>query len=127
LGQNGGCVLIIVLWTVVLIAFIENRPEFLCKKARLGKGGRRLELLLRSRSWRRPGALADPMKSGDRVKKDRRDAMMLAKLHHAGDPRCRARGDARLGASASDGRSGAVQGAAPSAEWTVVCCPPRRW
>jgi transposase len=26
------------------------------------------------------------MKSGGRVKTDRRDAMMLAKLHHAGEP-----------------------------------------
>jgi transposase len=26
-----------------------------------------------------------PMKSGDRVKTDRRDAMMLAKLHRAGE------------------------------------------
>ena len=68
--------------------------------ARLSKGGRRLSLcyeagpcgyglhrLLTSRGHScvvvAPSLI--PMKSGDRVKTDRRDAVMLAKLHRAGE------------------------------------------
>src|ERR1700682_5754550 len=84
------------------VGVFENRPEILCKMAaRLGKGGRGLSFCYKP-------VLADtdglhrlltgcghscivvapsliPMKSGDRVKTDRRDAMMLAKLHRAGE------------------------------------------
>ena len=63
-----------------------------------GKGRSEIVVLLRSRALRlwplsavgRPwarlhgGGAAIPMKAGDRVKTDRRDAVMLAKLHRAG-------------------------------------------
>jgi transposase len=75
-------------------------PEILCKMAaRLGKGGRRpsfcyeagpcgygLHRLLTGcgHSCIVVAPSLIPRKSGDRVKTDRRDAMMLAKLHGAG-------------------------------------------
>jgi len=83
------------------IGVFENRPDILCKlAARLGKGNRRLSFcyeagpcgyglqrLLTSRGHDcivvAPSLI--PMKSGDRVKTDRRDAVMLAKLHRAGE------------------------------------------
>jgi hypothetical protein len=79
----------------------ENRPKILRKiTARLGKGGRRLSFCYEAgpcgyglHRW-----LTDcghscivvapsliPMRSDDRVKTDRRDTMMLAKLHRAGE------------------------------------------
>ena len=82
------------------VGVFENRPDILCKlAARLDKGGRRLSFcyeagpcgyglqrLLTSRGHScivvAPSLI--PMKSGDRVKTDRRDAVMLAKLHRAG-------------------------------------------
>jgi hypothetical protein len=83
------------------IGVFENRPQILCKMAaRLGKGGRRLSfcyeagpcgyrlhrlLTGRGRSCVVVAPSLIPMKSGDRVKTDRRDAMMLAKLHRAGE------------------------------------------
>ncbi len=83
------------------IGIFENRPEILCKMAaRLGKGGRRLSFCYEAGPWgygphrlltgRRYSCVVVapsliPMKSGDRVKTDCRDAVMLAKLHRAGE------------------------------------------
>src|SRR3954452_23289999 len=79
------------------LGVFENRPEILSKlAARVGKGGRRLSFcyeagpcgyglyrLLTSCGHNcvvvAPSLI--PMKAGDRVKTDRRDALMLAKLH----------------------------------------------
>ena len=115
------------------VGVFENRPEILCKvAARLGKGDRRLSFCYEAgpcgyglhrlltgcgHSCIVVAPSLIPMKSGDRVKTDRRDAMMLAKLHRGRadcdlDPRCRARSCARPGAGASNGRASAVQGAA---------------
>src|SRR5947209_362944 len=83
------------------LGIFENRPEVLIKMAtRLTKGGSRLSFcyeagpcgyglhrLLTGRGHDcvvvAPSLI--PMKGGDRVKTDRRDAMMLAKLHRAGE------------------------------------------
>src|SRR5207237_4541983 len=83
------------------VGVFENRPDILCKlAARLDKGNRRLSFcyeagpcgyglqrLLTSRGHDcivvAPSLI--PVKSGDRVKTDRSDAMMLAKLHRAGE------------------------------------------
>jgi transposase len=60
------------------IGVFENRPEILCKMAaRLGTGSRRTG---RGHSCIVVAPSLIPMKSGDRVKTDRRDAVMLAKL-----------------------------------------------
>jgi len=83
------------------VGVFENRPEILCKMAaRLGKGGRRLSLCYEAgpcgyglhrlltgcgHSCIVVAPSLIPIKSGDRVKTDRRDAMMLAKLHRAGE------------------------------------------
>src|ERR1700722_3752589 len=79
----------------------ENRPEILSKMvARLGKGGRRLSFCYEAGPCGyglhrlltggghdcivvAPSLI--PIKAGDRVKTDRRDALMLAKLHRAGE------------------------------------------
>src|SRR4029077_4089644 len=79
----------------------ENRPEILIKlAARLSKGGRRLSFCYEAGPCGyglhrlltgcghdcvvvAPSLI--PVKAGDRVKTDRRDAMMLAKLHRAGE------------------------------------------
>jgi transposase len=83
------------------LGVFENRPEILSKLAsRLSKGGRRLSFcyeagpcgyglhrLLTGYGHEcviiAPSLI--PMKAGDRVKTDRRDALMLAKLHRAGE------------------------------------------
>jgi transposase len=83
------------------LGVFENRPEILSKVAsRLSKGGRRLSFcyeagpcgyglhrLLTGYGHEcvvvAPSLI--PMKAGDRVKTDRRDALMLAKLHRAGE------------------------------------------
>jgi len=83
------------------LGVFENRPEILSKVAsRLSKGGRRLSFcyeagpcgyglhrLLTGYGHEcvvvAPSLI--PMKAGDRVKRDRRDALMLAKLHRAGE------------------------------------------
>ena len=83
------------------LGIFENRPEVLIKMAtRLARGGSRLSFcyeagpcgyglhrLLTGRGHDcvvvAPSLI--PMKAGDRVKTDRRDAMMLAKLHRAGE------------------------------------------
>lgn len=83
------------------IGVFENRPDVLKKMVtRLGKNGRRLSFcyeagpcgyglqrLLRGAGHEcvvvAPSLI--PIKAGDRVKTDRRDAMMLAKLHRAGE------------------------------------------
>ena len=83
------------------IGVFENRPEVLSRMAtRLSKGGGRLSFcyeagpcgyrlhrLLTGRGHHcsvvAPSLI--PMKAGDRVKTDRRDALMLAKLHRAGE------------------------------------------
>ena len=83
------------------VGVFENRPEILVKlAARLGNGGRRLSFcyeagpcgyglhrLLTGYGHEcvvvAPSLI--PMKAGDRVKTDRRDALMLAKLHRAGE------------------------------------------
>lgn len=83
------------------IGVFENRPEILTKMAaRLGKGGRRLSFCYEAGPCGyglhrmltgcghecivvAPSLI--PVKVGDRVKTDRRDAMMLAKLHRAGE------------------------------------------
>src|SRR6516165_2746671 len=83
------------------IGVFENRPELLLKLvARLSKGGRGLSFcyeagpcgygLHRLLSGRGHDCVVVapsliPMKAGDRVKTDRRDALMLAKLHRAGE------------------------------------------
>jgi transposase len=78
-----------------------NRPEIVTKlAARLSKGGRRLSFCYEAEPCGyglhrlltgcghdcvvvAPSLI--PMKAGDRVKTDRRDALMLAKLHRAGE------------------------------------------
>lgn len=83
------------------VGVFENRPELLTKlAARLSKGGRRLSFcyeagpcgyglhrLLTGRGHDcvvvAPSLI--PVKIGDRLKTDRRDALMLAKLHRAGE------------------------------------------
>src|SRR5947209_405790 len=83
------------------LGIFENRPEVLIKMAtRLTKGGSRLSFcyeagpcgyglhrLLTGRGHDcvvvAPSLI--PIKAGDRVKTDHRDAMMLAKLHRAGE------------------------------------------
>ena len=83
------------------LGVFENRPEILSKVvSRLSKGGRRLSFcyeagpcgyglhrLLTGYGHEcvviAPSLI--PMKAGDRVKTDRRDALMLAKLHRAGE------------------------------------------
>jgi len=83
------------------IGVFENRPEVLSRMAaQLGKDGRRLSFcyeagpcgyglhrLLTGRGHHclvvAPSLV--PIKAGDRVKTDRRDALMLAKLHRAGE------------------------------------------
>jgi transposase len=83
------------------VGVFENRPEILCKMAaRLGKGGRRLRFCYEAGpcGYGLPRLLTGyghscivvapsliPMKSGDRLKTDRRDARLLAKLHRAGE------------------------------------------
>jgi transposase len=83
------------------IGVFENRPEVLAKlAARLAKGGRRLSFCYEAGPCGyglhrlltglghdcvvvAPSLI--PIKTGDRVKTDRRDALMLAKLHRAGE------------------------------------------
>ena len=83
------------------IGVFENRPEILVKlAARLSKGGRRLSFCYEAGPCGyglhrlltgcghdcvvvAPSLI--PIKAGDRVKTDRRDAMMLAKPHRAGE------------------------------------------
>jgi len=83
------------------VGVFENRPEILVKMAaRLANGGRRLSFcyeagpcgyglhrLLTSYGHEcvvvAPSLI--PMRAGDRIKTDRRDAVMLAKLHRAGE------------------------------------------
>jgi transposase len=83
------------------VGVFENRPDVLCKMvARLGKHRRRLNFCYEAgpcgygphRLLTGLGhdcvvvaPLLIPMKAGDRVKTDRRDALMLAKLHRAGE------------------------------------------
>jgi len=83
------------------VGVFQNRPEILCKMAaKFGRGGRRLSfsyeagpcgyglhrlLTACGHSCVVVAPSLIPMKSGDRVKTDRRDAMMLAKLHRAGE------------------------------------------
>src|SRR6202047_771993 len=83
------------------VGVFENRPEILMKlAARLSKGGRRLSFCYEAGPCGyglhrlltggghdcvvvAPSLI--PVKAGDRVKTDRRDAVMLAKLHRAGE------------------------------------------
>src|SRR3954464_6239207 len=83
------------------LGVFENRPEILRKVvSRLSKGGRRLSFCYeagpcgyglhgRLSGYGHEGVVVAPslipMKAGDRVKTDRRDALMLAKLHRAGE------------------------------------------
>jgi len=83
------------------LGVLENRSEILTKlAARLSKPGRRLSFcyeagpcgygLHRLMTGRGHDCVVVapsliPVKAGDRVKTDRRDAMMLAKLHRAGE------------------------------------------
>ena len=93
-GRRGG--------EVRQLGVFENRPEILSKVvSRLSKGGRRLSFLRHEAGPCGYGlhrlltgyghecvVVAPsliPMKAGDRVKTDRRDALMLAKLHRAGE------------------------------------------
>src|SRR6516225_4358776 len=133
------------------IGVFENRPEILVKlAARLSKGGRGLSFcyeagpcgygLHRLLSGRGHDCVVVapsliPMKAGDRVKTDRRDAVMLAKLHRAGEltsiwipdaahepcatPACAGAGP---GAGTGDGGPGLVQGTPASAK---ILAPPR--
>jgi transposase len=124
------------------IGVFENRPEIVCEMAaRLGRGGRHLSFCYEAGACGyglhrlltgcghscivvAPSLI--PMKSGGRVKTDRRDAMMLAKAAPRRradrdlDPRCRAPSDRRLGTGTRDGRAGAVQGAPASARLSVA-------
>src|ERR1700745_3304817 len=84
------------------LGVFDNRPELLQKLVgRLGKGVRRLSCcygpgpccygLHRFLSGCGHDCVVVapsliPMKAGDRVKTDRRDALVLAKLHRAGEP-----------------------------------------
>jgi transposase len=86
---------------VRLAGVFENRPEILSRMvARLGKNGRRLSFCYEAgpcgyglhrlltgcgHSCIVAAPSLIPMKAGDRVKTDRRDATMLAKLHRAGE------------------------------------------
>ena len=83
------------------VGVFENRPELLMKlAARLSKGGRRLSFCYEAGPCGyglhrlltgcghdcvvvAPSLI--PIKAGDRIKTDRRDAVMLAKLHRAGE------------------------------------------
>src|SRR5437016_3877997 len=83
------------------VGVFENRPEILMKlAARLSNGGRRLSFCYEAGPCGyglhrlltgcghdcvvvAPSLI--PVKAGDRVKTDRRDAVMLAKLHRAGE------------------------------------------
>jgi transposase len=83
------------------VGVFENRPEILVRMAgRLSKGGRRLNFCYEAGPCGyglhrlltgcghacvvvAPSLI--PMKAGDRVKTDRRDALMLARLHRAGE------------------------------------------
>jgi transposase len=83
------------------LGVFDNRPEVLTKLvARLSKGGRRLSFCyeagpcgyglhrLLTGCGHNCAVVAPsliPVKAGDRVKTDRRDALMLAKLHRAGE------------------------------------------
>jgi transposase len=83
------------------VGVFANRPEILIKlAARLSKGGRRLSFCYEAGPCGYglhrllTGCSHDcvvvapsliPVKAGDRVKTDRRDAVMLAKLHRAGE------------------------------------------
>jgi transposase len=83
------------------IGVFENRPEVLSRMVtRLGKNGRRLNFCyeagpcgyglqrLLTNAGHECVVVAPsliPIKAGDRVKTDRRDATMLAKLHRAGE------------------------------------------
>ena len=83
------------------VGVFPNRPEQIAKLVeRLGKGGRRLSLCYEAGpcGYGLHRQLAElghecivvapsliPVKAGDRVKTDRRDAVMLAKLHRAGE------------------------------------------
>lgn len=80
---------------------IPYRPRDIARLAeKLGKRGKRLSFCYEAglcgfALYRRLAALGQeclvvapsliPMKAGDRIKTDRRDAVMLAKLHRAGD------------------------------------------
>jgi len=86
---------------VVQLGTIPNRPEHIAKLAmKLGKSGRRVSFCYEAGPcgyglYRQLTCLGHdctvaapsliPMKAGDRVKTDRRDALMLAKLHRAGE------------------------------------------
>jgi transposase len=83
------------------VGVFENRPDVLCKMvARLGRDRRRLSFCYEAGPCGyglhrlliglghdcivvAPSLI--PMKAGDRIKTDRRDALMLAKLHRAGE------------------------------------------
>ena len=83
------------------VGVFENRPDVLCKMvARLGRDRRRLSFCYEASPCGyglhrlliglghdcivvAPSLI--PMKAGDRIKTDRRDALMLAKLHRAGE------------------------------------------
>jgi transposase len=83
------------------IGVFENRPEVLAKlAARLAKGGGQLSFCYEAgpcgyglhrllTGWGHDCVVVAPslipIKAGDRVKTDRRDALMLAKLHRAGE------------------------------------------
>ena len=83
------------------VGVFENRPDVLCKMvARLGRDRRRLSfcheagpcgyglhrlLIGLGHDCIVVAPSLIPMKAGDRIKTDRRDALMLAKLHRAGE------------------------------------------
>ena len=122
------------------VGVFENRPDVLRKMvARLGKHRRRLNFCYEAGPCGyglhrlltglghdcvvvAPSLI--PMKAGDRVKTDRRDALMLAKLHRAGEltpiwiPDEAMRDLVRARATAS-----AVEGAATSARLSAASRP----
>ena len=83
------------------LGVFENRPDVLSKMVtRLGKNGRRLsfcyeagpcgyglqrQLIGAGHECVLVAPSLIPIKAGDRIKTDRRDAIMLAKLHRAGE------------------------------------------
>ena len=125
-----------------------NRPDHIGKLvARLAKGGRSLSFCYEAGPcgyglYRQLTGLGHecmvvapsliPMKAGDRVKTDRRDALMLAKLHRAGEltavwvPDDAHEAMRDLGPGALDRGAGVGQGATASARlsaaaWADLC------
>jgi hypothetical protein len=129
---------------VLLLGTIPNRADHIVKPAaKLGKNGRRVSFgneagpcgygLHRQLTSLGHDCVAAapsliPMRAGDRVKTERRDAMMLAKLHLAGELTAvwvpdSAHGAIRDLVRSRRGRAGARQGASASARLPAATWP----